>query len=238
VARQIRTHVEAALREEEARREILVNSRNTMIFGLAKLAEYRDTDTGTHLERIASYAELLAEALRDRFDEIDDEWIRTLAIASSMHDIGKVGIPDRVLCKPGRLEDDERKVIEEHPGLGADTLRAIHEKLSHDPLLEMSVLIAIGHHERWDGRGYPNGLKGDEIALAARIISVADVYDALTSERVYKAAMSHDEAVRIIREGRGTQFDPAVVEAFDQVHQRFNEVRQRFHAEEPAVPSR
>lgn len=232
VAGQIRGHVVVAMREAQAR----LDSRNTVIFGLAKLAEYRDTDTGTHLERIAEYGAILAEAMGSRVPEINEAWIKDLRLASSMHDIGKVGIPDSVLCKPGRLTDDERAVMQRHPGLGAETLNAIHEKLRADPLLEMSIRIAMGHHERWDGKGYPNGIAGDEIDLAARIISVADVYDALTSKRVYKEAMEHGRACEIIREGRGTQFDPAVVDAFDEVAARFDEVRAQYHAgEEPAV---
>ncbi len=237
VARQIRCHVALALKEAAERQKLIVAARDTLIFGLAKLAEYRDTDTGTHLERISEYTAVLADALRRDFPQIGDDWIQTLRVASSMHDIGKVGIPDRVLQKPGRLDDDERKVMQEHPGIGSETLRAIRQRAGagggdgadDDPLLAMSGEIAIAHHERWDGAGYPNRTAGDAIALSARIIAVADVYDALTSARVYKQAMSHAEARRIIREGRGTQFDPAVVDAFDRIEACFDEVRRRHH---------
>jgi putative two-component system response regulator len=228
VARQIRRHVAAALREARERQRLEVRARNTLIFGLAKLAEYRDADTGAHLERISEYAAVLAEAMRERHPEIAEEWIETIRVASSMHDIGKVGIPDGVLLKPGRLTEDERRVIERHPGIGADALRAIQERHGEDALLLMSAQIAIGHHERWDGTGYPNRTRGEETGLAARIIAVADVYDALTSARVYKKALSHDEACRIIREGRGTQFDPEVVDAFETIARRFHAIRGRY----------
>lgn len=225
VADQIRSHLAAELRETARRQKEVLKSRDALIFGLAKLAEYRDTDTGTHLERIASYSALLADAMRDRYSFIDDSWVETLRVASSMHDIGKVGIPDNILQKPGRLTDEERTVIERHPTLGAEVLTSIREKLNEDPLMDMSISITASHHERWDGKGYQKGLKQEEIDLSARVISVADVYDALTSKRVYKEAMPHEEAVRIIREGRGTQFDPDIVDAFERIADQFDSVR-------------
>ncbi|MHC4414020.1 MAG: HD-GYP domain-containing protein [Planctomycetota bacterium] len=227
VAGKIRSYLAVALHEAAERQRARLEGRNTLIFGLAKLAEYRDTDTGAHLARISAYSALLAGALRGRFAEIDDDWIETIRVAASMHDIGKVGIPDNVLQKPGRLTEDERSVMERHPGIGADTLRSIQEKHGEDALLQMSDEIAVSHHERWDGTGYPRRIAGGEISVAARIISVADVYDALTSARVYKPALSHEEACRIIRAGRGTQFDPTVVDAFLEIAERFDEVRRR-----------
>lgn len=199
-----------------------LRARNALIFGLAELADYRDNDTGEHLERISTYVGLLAERLRDTgFDQIDDAWIESLCLASSLHDIGKVGIPDAVLLKPGRLDEEERRVIEQHTLLGADTLIAIRREYGADPLIDLSCQIALYHHERWDGTGYPYGLSGESIPLPARIVSVADVYDALTSQRVYKPAMPHEKAARLIREGAGTQFDPAVVAAFEAVADEF-----------------
>jgi putative two-component system response regulator len=198
--------------EHKRQREVL-RARNTLIFGLAKLAESRDTDTGEHLERIAAYCRVLAEQLRVTRPELDNDWIVSLQLASSLHDIGKVGIPDAVLLKPGRLEPAERTVIERHPTIGAEALDAILARDRGDKLLKMARNIAASHHERWDGTGYPERLKGDSIPLEARIVSVADVYDALTSKRVYKPALSHDEAMTIITAGRGTQFDPEVVDA-------------------------
>ncbi len=207
-----------ALNEAEKRQLVAerqadaLRARNTLIFGLAKLAESRDTDTGEHLERIAAYCRVLAEQLRAVHD-LTDEWILNLQLASSLHDIGKVGIPDNVLLKPGLLTPEERGVIERHPGIGATALDAILARDQGDSLLRMARNIAASHHERWDGSGYPAALSGETIPLEARIVSVADVYDALTSKRVYKPAFSHDEALGIITKGRGQQFDPQIVDA-------------------------
>ncbi len=228
VAGRVREYVETAVREEGERKRVQVLARNTLIFGLAKLAEYRDTDTGSHLERISVYCSLLAREMSRDHPFIDDEWIQVLSVASSMHDIGKVGIPDAVLCKPGRLTDDERGVIQRHPGLGYRVLEEILARNGGDTLLAMSAQIAAHHHERWDGAGYPEKLAQAAIPLPARIVAVADVYDALTSARVYKAAMTHAEASKIIGEGSGTQFDPAVVAAFRAASAAFDEARQKF----------
>jgi len=227
VARRVRGYVEAAVREEAERKRVQVLARNTLIFGLAKLAEYRDTDTGAHLERISVYCGLLAREMSWDHPFIDDDWAQTLSVASSMHDIGKVGIPDAVLCKPGRLTDDERGVIQRHPGLGQRVLAEILTRNGGDTLLTMSAQIAACHHERWDGTGYPEKLSGDAIPMPARIVAVADVYDALTSVRVYKPAMTHVEASNVIGEGSGSQFDPAVVGAFRAASAAFDEARQK-----------
>jgi HD-GYP domain-containing protein (c-di-GMP phosphodiesterase class II) len=227
VAGQVRRHASEAIREAVETQRAHVHARNTLIFGLAKLAEYRDSDTGAHLERISAYAALLAGAMRTAHPEIDHTWIETLRVASSMHDIGKVGIPDSVLLKPGPLDEDERRVIENHPAIGAETLGAIEQRHGADSLLAMSREIALSHHERWDGSGYPNSTPGARIPLAARIVAVADAYDALTVARIYKPALGHDEARRIIHEGRGTQFDPVVVEAFMRIERSFDAVRMR-----------
>jgi len=207
--------------------------RNALIFGLAKLADYRDTDTGTHLERIGEYAVILAGALRRTHPEIDDQWIERLKLASSLHDIGKVGIPDSVLLKPGRLSDRERLVMEQHPLIGADTLLAIRSQLGHNAFLDMGIEVTLQHHERWDGSGYPFGLSGGMIAMSARLVALADYYDAVTSERIYKSAMAHDEAVELIRAGRGTHFDPAVADAFLAVADRFDAVRRAMQTTAP-----
>ncbi len=205
--------------ERRTRRGLAI--RNGLIFGLAKLADYRDTDTGKHLERICTYCELLANEMLGRHAEIDRPWIERLKLAASMHDIGKVGIPDSILLKPGALTPAERRLMELHPMIGADTLVAIRHRVGDDELLNMGIQVTLSHHERHDGAGYPYGLSGDQIPIAARIVGLADMYDALTSKRVYKEAMSHEEAVRTICEGRGTHFDPDVVDAFMLVHQRF-----------------
>ena len=191
----------------------MTKTRNATIFGLAKLAESRDTDTGDHLDRIREYVMLLAGAMQEAHDEIDDAFIHDLGFASSLHDIGKVGIPDEILLKPGRLTPDERKVIERHAVIGGECLAAI-EAQGEDDFLHLARTIAYSHHERWDGSGYPHGLKEADIPLAARIVAVADVYDALTSKRPYKEAMDHQAARDLIVAESGSHFDPDVINAF------------------------
>lgn len=223
--------VRASLQSEVAGRvRDATRARDALIFGLAKLADFRDTDTGAHLDRISVFVRLLARSARRRnarFEErvIDDTWIERLAVASSLHDIGKVGIPDAVLLKPGRLTPDERVLIEKHPEIGARTIEAVREKLGDDALVDMAHEIALGHHEHWDGRGYPNRLVGSATPLSARFVALADVYDALTSERVYKRAMTHEQARSIIVGSSGTHFDPQVVEAFLDVEEQFDRLR-------------
>jgi len=158
-------------------------------------------------------------------------------LASAMHDIGKVGVEDAVLLKPGTLTEAERARMQRHPIMGADTLLAIREKMGHDELVEMAIVVTLEHHERWDGKGYPLGLGGDQIQLPARIVALADVYDALTSRRIYKAAMSHQDAMAIIVKERATQFDPWVVDAFIACSAKFAEARMRLQPPEagPAV---
>ena len=214
----------------ERRSRALVKTREAVIFGLAKLAEHRDDDTGAHLERIRSYVWILARELSGRCPELDQETIATLGTASSLHDIGKVGIPDAVLLKPGPLNADEREIIERHPLIGGDCLVAIKERLGEDDFLETACEITLAHHERWDGAGYPYGLSAEEIPLPARIVALADVYDALTSKRPYKNAMTHDESRVIIVNGSGSQFDPDVVAAFVATENQF-----RVIAEGPAA---
>jgi response regulator RpfG family c-di-GMP phosphodiesterase len=220
--------------EAEVTRRTAENTRarDALILGLAKLADCRDNETGHHLERISHYSCLLARTLSDRFEEIDEPWIERLRLASSMHDIGKVGVPDSLLLKPGRFTPEEHRRMQTHTTIGADTLIAIRAELGDDDLLDMSIQIALEHHEKWDGTGYPLGLSGEAIALPARIVALADVYDALTSARVYKPAMTHERARAIILGGRGSHFDPVVVDAFLRVEARFDRIRAASH---PAV---
>lgn len=211
----------------EVSRQVIAGlaKRNALIFGLAKLADYRDTDTGAHLERIGLYARVLANAIGHKHEEINAKWIDRIVLASSLHDIGKVGIPDSILLKPGRLTPEERTVMEKHTLIGADTLLAIRAKIGSDDFIDMGVEIALQHHEKWDGTGYPFGLAGEDISLAARIVALADFYDAVTSERVYKDAMSHEQTSGLIRDLRGTHFDPQVVDAFIENEPEFNAIR-------------
>ena len=208
----------------ENRSKSLMKTKNAIIFGLAKLAESRDTDTGEHLDRIRRYVTLIANQLQGSHPEIDEKYISNIGFASSLHDIGKVGIPDGILLKPGALTSDERFIMEQHAVIGGECLEAIESKLGEDKFLEMARKIAYAHHERWDGTGYPFKLAGHDIPLEARIVSVADVYDALTTKRPYKKALSHEESKAIIVSGVGTQFDPDVVEAFLAQEESFREI--------------
>jgi response regulator RpfG family c-di-GMP phosphodiesterase len=201
-------------------------SREAMIFAMARLAESRDDDTGKHLERICKYSEILAGAVAKDDPSLDEEWVHTVAITAALHDIGKVGIPDSVLKKPGKLTDEERARMQRHTTIGGDTLLDVRREWSEDDFLRTAAEIALSHHEHWDGKGYPYGLSGEDISLPARIVAVADVYDALTSKRVYKPPMPHDEAVALIVKGSGKQFDPKVIAVFRTVEHQFREVSQ------------
>ena len=215
----------------------LIKTKNAVIFGLAKLAESRDNDTGEHLDRIKKYVSLLARDLATVNPEIDDKFIHNLELASSLHDIGKVGIPDSILLKPGKLTALEREIMEEHAIIGGNCLDAIQIRLGDNEFMEMAKNVAYSHHERWDGTGYPHGTMAEDVPLEARIVAVADVYDALTSKRPYKRAMSHLESRAIIVSGSGSQFDPEVVAAFLRNEDAFKAVsiRQQFVNDEDAT---
>lgn len=204
-------------------------TRDIALLTLAKLAESRDHGTGQHLERMAAYSRRLAEHLADSpyAGGIGTAFVEHLYKSSPLHDIGKVGIPDSILLKAGPLTDEERKVMRRHPEIGGDTLRSVVEQFRGNTFLTMGMEIAYSHHERWDGAGYPYGLAGDEIPLAARIVAVADAYDAITSRRPYKGACDHDEAVRRIAKDRGAHFDPVLVDAFLACNREFEEIRGR-----------
>lgn len=194
------------------------DARDSIVVALAKLAESRDVDTGRHLERVTRFCRTLAEHLRKRqgaASAINDHFLYALERAVPLHDIGKVAVPDRILSKPGPLRPDEVTIMRTHTTIGAATLHSVSARAPGADFLLMAEEIAHAHHEWYDGQGYPRGLRSEEIPLAARIVAVADVYDALTTRRVYKEAMTHEQAVRVIRAGRGTQFDPMVVAAFD-----------------------
>lgn len=212
-------------------RQELIRTRDAIVFGLAKLADSRDTDTGDHLERISVYSTTLATALRRHpqyRDEVSGSFVRLIGISSALHDIGKVGIEDRVLLKPAALTAEERKEMQEHTTIGAECLREIEYRLGNSNFLQMAREIANAHHERWDGKGYPHGMQGTEIPLAARIVAIADVYDALASRRVYKEAFAHDACVATIRDAAGTQFDPTLVEVWLGVTSKFADIARRY----------
>jgi putative two-component system response regulator len=200
-------------------RKLSLETRDVVIFALATLAESRDPETGLHLKRVQTYACLLAQTLADnpRFrGEIDADFIELIDKTSPLHDIGKVAIPDHILLKPGRLNDEEFEIMKSHSTAGAATLDAALQQCPGAEYLCMARDIAGAHHEHYDGAGYPEGRAGEDIPLCARIFAVADVYDALRSKRVYKEAFTHGIAKNIIFDGKGTQFDPDVVDAMAQ----------------------
>lgn len=206
-------------------------TRDATIMSLASLAETRDNETGAHLLRTQRYVRVLAEQLQnhERFHHyLDEKSIDLLFKSAPLHDIGKVGIPDKILLKPDKLSNEEFQIMKTHAALGAQALEVAEKQLTSNFFLKAAKEIAYSHHEKWDGSGYPLGLKGDDIPIAGRLMALADVYDALISKRVYKPAFSHEKAVSIIREGKGSHFDPDIVDAFDQVEQMFVEIAREF----------
>jgi putative two-component system response regulator len=201
--------------------------QDVTILSMASLAETRDNETGNHIRRTQQYIKLLAEYLLNngnpRFtDYLSGNTIQILFKSAPLHDIGKVGIPDRILLKPGRFTPEEFEIMKTHTTLGRDSIeRAEHELGVDVEFLRLAKEIAYSHQEKWDGSGYPQGLAGDAIPISARLMAVADVYDALVSRRVYKDAMPHDRAVAIIQEGKGSHFDPDMVDAFLVLHEQF-----------------
>jgi putative two-component system response regulator len=218
---------EVALRTRE-----LQAVHDVTILALASLAETRDNETGNHLRRTQHYVRALAYRLREqpRFAAVlDEQSIELLYKSAPLHDIGKVGIPDHILLKPGRFEPHEFEVMKHHPRLGYAALVKAEELLGMPvPFLRIAKEIALCHHEKWDGSGYPQGLRGEAIPLSARLMAIADVYDAVISRRVYKPEMPHAKAVAIISEGCGTHFDPDVVHAFLSLEDEFQDIAQRY----------
>ena len=206
-------------------------TRDASILGLASLAETRDNETGGHILRTQNYVRALAEQMSGNplySALLDEKTIDLLYKSAPLHDVGKVGIPDNILLKPGKLTDDEFSVMKQHPQIGADALQVAENQLGSNSFLKTAREISLTHHEKWDGSGYPNGLKGEDIPISGRLMAVADVYDALISKRIYKPAFSHDKATAIILEGKGTHFDPAVIEAFTAIENRFIEIASEF----------
>lgn len=208
---------------EQKIREIS-EAQNATIFAMAKLAEFRDEDTGGHLERVKEYCRLLADDLNRHSpyaDLITAEFIDCIQHAAPLHDIGKVAIPDHILQKPEKLTPEEFDRMKTHTVIGADNLQLVYNNYPGNLFVGMGIEIALYHHEQWDGSGYPDGLVGKNIPLPARIMALADVYDALRSDRCYRKAMSHEQARTIILEGDGRHFDPEVVMAFLRVETIF-----------------
>jgi len=236
-------HVKAAadfLKDQNSYLETEVGKRtrelaaiqDVTILAMASLAETRDNDTGNHIRRTQHYVKLLADHLQShpRFASfLTDHTIDMLFKSAPLHDIGKVGIPDRILLKPGRFEPHEFEIMKTHCKLGRDAIQHAEDQLGLEvEFLKYAKEIAYSHQEKWDGSGYPEALAGDAIPISARLMAVADVYDALISRRVYKEGMPHEKAVAIITEGRGRHFDPDIVDAFLALSTEFQQVAQRY----------
>ncbi len=213
--------------ENLVQEKVLEISRSQMatIEALAQLTESRDECTGGHIKRIQAMCKTLAQELGGSSHHkrtINDSFFECIFFASALHDIGKVAVPDAILLKPGKLTAEEMTEMKKHTIHGTSTLQAAREKYPKNAFLNMGIAIARSHHERWDGGGYPDGLVGEDIPLSARIMSVADVYDALRSKRPYKEGMTHEKSMKIILEGSGTQFDPECVSALESVEAVFD----------------
>ena len=215
---------ELIMRVNAGQRIINLETRGLTIFALARLAESRDQETGEHLERVRSYCDILTRDLKQQpqfQDRIDDKFIQLIYETSPLHDIGKVAVPDSILLKPGRLTDAEFEIMKTHTIRGAETIAAMRDEFPNACFLNMAHDVILSHHEKFDGSGYPNGLSGHQIPLCARIMAVADVYDALTSVRVYKPAFDHEKAKSIIVGDSGTHFDPDIVASFLRCESQF-----------------
>jgi putative two-component system response regulator len=231
---QIKTYSRTLEVKVAERTAALESSRREIIWRLAKAGEFRDEETGNHIVRVGCYCRAIAENMN-----MTENFIDSIFLAGPLHDIGKIGIPDCILLKEGRLTIEERRIMEKHCVYGAKILterpQGMHlyfdwrgidgstfKPTDHNPVIEMAIQIALYHHEKWDGSGYPHQLNTEMIPIEARIVALADVYDALCSKRPYKASIPEDQAIELIREGAGRQFDPAVFNAFlqslDEIH--------------------
>ena len=237
---RINTHLELASYRNEL--EMLVaektatieNLQDSMVMGLAELVECRDGETGGHIKRTGKYLQILVEALcmNNLYSNIlTDEYVNNMIRSAPLHDIGKIGISDSILLKNGTFDDNEREYMKQHTILGGKALQKIIDATDGETFLYIAKDMALSHHEKWDGTGYPYGLSGTNIPLPARIMAVADVYDALTSKRAYKKAISHSKAIEIIIESSGTHFDPDIIKIFKSIHPRFEQVSKIYSQE-------
>lgn len=205
----------------------LSSMRDATINSMAILSEYRDTDTGAHIQRTKLYVKTMVERIGERVG-YSPETRELIWRSAPLHDIGKIAIPDSILLKPGRLTPEEELIMRRHVLFGSDAIKRTREYAPEDPFLDFACEIAEFHHERWDGSGYPHGLSGPSIPLSARIMAVADVYDACISERPYKAPIPHAEVIRIIEAGKGTHFDPELVDLFLDIHEEFEDIASKY----------
>jgi putative two-component system response regulator len=238
-ARSMRVNNEYLEFEVNKRSKQLTAMQDVTILAMASLSETRDTDTGNHLRRTQNYVRLLAQHMKSKpeyEDYLNDEVVDVLYRCAPLHDIGKVGIPDRILLKPGKYTEDEYEFMKRHPALGREALESAQRVAGSAAVqlggpadfFEIAKDIVYSHHEKWDGSGYPQGLQGKQIPIPARLMSIADVYDALISPRVYKPAMLHTKAVEIIVEGRGGFFAPELVDAFLELQHAFQNIAHRY----------
>ncbi len=213
------------------RTEQIEQAKDAVVYSMGALAEARDEETGSHIMRTREYVKTLGVtlAMRSRYSKVlDDRTINLISRAAQLHDIGKVGVPDRVLQKQDKLTDDERREMDKHVIFGRDAITNAERHIGATIFTAAAKEIAYSHHEKWDGSGYPLGLAGEEIPLSARMMAVADVYDALVNRRYYKSAMSHAEAKTLIMEGRDTHFDPDLVDAFEECSAVFQDIAERY----------
>ncbi len=225
------TDVTATALQSHWHREAFDEAQDAIITVLAKLSEYRDPETGAHLLRLKKYSALICGFLAktDKYSNIiTPAFTDDLVRSSPLHDIGKVGIPDAILKKPGRLTPDEFEIMKTHAQIGGDTLRTVYEQYPSQGFIKCGMDVAYGHHERWNGEGYPSGLQGESIPLVARILALVDVYDALTCRRVYKPPFSREQAKAIIAEGNGNHFDPDIVDAFLNNEAEFHRIAEQY----------
>jgi len=221
-------HELEALVQEKVRD--IEESHLSTILAMVKLTEYRDVGTGMHIERTRTLCRMLAAKLAEHpeYDGLlSPEYSETIYNAAPLHDVGKVGVPDGILLKPGRLTEDEWEVMKTHSEIGAETLREVRKKYVSNAFVNMGIEIARFHHEKWDGSGYPEGRKGEAIPLSARIMAVADVYDALRTRRPYKEPFSHEESFSILQKDSGSHFDPLLIEVFAQLEDEIKELYSR-----------
>lgn len=214
-------------KELQEKTEQLQRMQNGLVFTLADMVETRDKETGGHVERTSAYIELLIRSMLDwgiYKDELEETDVNLLISSARLHDVGKISISDTILNKPGKLSDEEFKIMKTHAEEGEKVIDKIIERTGDAQLLHNAKLFSAYHHERWDGKGYPHGLSGTDIPLQGRIMAIVDVYDALVSERPYKKPFSHEEAVQIIMDGAGTQFDPLITDVFYNIKNQFKTV--------------
>lgn len=216
--RNHREHLEQEVQERTRELRLatdkIIRASLDTIFRLATASEYRDDDTGAHIRRMSSYSAMIARSM-----DLSNAEVENIRHAAPMHDVGKIGIPDAILLKPGELTGDEWKIMKDHTIIGRNIL-----KDSESEIIQLAEIIALNHHERWDGSGYPNGLKGNEIPMVGRIVAVADVFDALMSDRPYKKAFAFDHSLQILQDEKGSHFDPEVMDAFFSVQEEILQI--------------